>query len=59
MTLLPQDIRHTVATLVEQAAGIAPARPHERTDHPRHGYVVSAEQIDPITVDILDAVLGS
>lgn len=54
--------RGTVATLVEQAAGITLASGllgHANEQLTRASYVVSAEQVDPITVDILDAVLGS
>jgi integrase len=53
--------RRTVATLVEQAAGITLASRllgHANEQITRASYVVSAEQVDPITVDILDAVLG-
>lgn len=54
--------RRIVATLVEQAAGITLASRllgHANEQITRASYVVSAEQVDPITVDILDAVLGS
>lgn len=53
--------RRTVATLVEQAAGITLASRllgHANEQITRASYVVSAEQVDPVTVDILDAVLG-
>lgn len=53
--------RRTVATLVEQVAGITLASRllgHANEQITRASYVVSAEQVDPITVDILDAVLG-
>jgi integrase len=54
--------RRTTATLVERAAGITLASRllgHANEQITRNSYVVSAERVDPITVDILDAVLGA
>ncbi len=54
--------RRTVATLVERNAGITLASRllgHANEQITRASYVVTAEQVDPITVDILDEVLGS
>ena len=53
--------RRTTATLVERAAGITLASRllgHANEQITRASYVVSAEQVDPVTVDILDTILG-
>ena len=54
--------RRTTATLVERAAGITLASRllgHANEQITRASYVVSAVEVDPITIDILDDVLGS
>lgn len=54
--------RRTVATLVERAAGLTVASRllgHANEMVTRSSYVVTAEQVDIVTADILDAVLGS
>ena len=54
--------RRTTATLVERAAGITLASRllgHANEQITRASYVVSAVEVDPITIDILDEVLGS
>lgn len=54
--------RRTTATLVERAAGLTLASRllgHANEQITRASYVVTAEQVDPITVDILDEILGS
>ena len=53
--------RRTTATLVERVAGLTLASRllgHANEQTTRASYVVSAERVDPITADILDAVLG-
>ncbi len=53
--------RRTTATLVERAAGITIASRllgHANEQITRTSYVVTAEQVDPVTVDILDSILG-
>ncbi|WP_426183518.1 tyrosine-type recombinase/integrase [Microbacterium sp. TWP3-1-2b2] len=53
--------RRTVATLIERAAGITLASRllgHANEQITRASYVVTAEQVDPLTVDILDEILG-
>lgn len=54
--------RRTTATLVERAAGLTLASRllgHANEQITRASYVVSAEEVDPITVEILDELLGS
>jgi integrase len=54
--------RRTTATLVERAAGLTLASRllgHANEQITRTSYVVSAEEVDPITVDVLDGLLGS
>ena len=54
--------RRTTATLVERAAGITIASRllgHANEQITRTSYVVTAEQVDPVTVDILDSILGA
>ncbi|MRG58811.1 tyrosine-type recombinase/integrase [Agromyces sp. CFH 90414] len=54
--------RRTSATLVERAAGITLASRllgHANEQITRGSYVVSAEQVDPVTAEILDEVLGA
>ncbi|WP_188043524.1 hypothetical protein [Changpingibacter yushuensis] len=54
--------RRTTATLVEHAAGLTLASRllgHANEQITRTSYVVSAEEVDPITVDVLDEILGS
>lgn len=54
--------RRTTATFVERAAGITLASRllgHANEQITRASYVVSAVEVDPITIDILDEVLGS
>ncbi|GAA1817940.1 site-specific integrase [Agromyces neolithicus] len=54
--------RRTAATLIERAAGITLASRllgHANEQITRTSYVVTAEQVDPITAEILDEVLGS
>ncbi|QAB18134.1 integrase [Leucobacter muris] len=54
--------RRTTATLVERAAGLTLASRllgHANEQITRTSYVVSAEEVDPITVDVLDEILGS
>jgi integrase len=54
--------RRTTATLVERAAGITLASRllgHANEQITRTSYVVTAEQVDPVTVDILDSILGA
>ncbi len=53
--------RRTTATLVERAAGITIASRllgHANEQITRTSYVVTVEQVDPVTVDILDSILG-
>ncbi|MGX5696427.1 hypothetical protein ACWKWP_09535 [Agromyces soli] len=53
--------RRTTATLVERAAGITLASRllgHANEQITRASYVVSAVEVDPITIDILDEILG-
>lgn len=53
--------RRTTATFVERAAGITLASRllgHANEQITRASYVVSAVEVDPITIDILDQVLG-
>ena len=55
------NYRRTVATLVERNAGITLASRllgHANEQITIASYVVTAEQIDPITVDIFDEILG-
>lgn len=52
--------RRTVATLVERAAGLSLASRllgHANEQITRTSYVVSAEQVDPVTADIMDSLL--
>jgi len=54
--------RRTTATLLEHAAGLTLASRllgHANEQITRTSYVVSAEEVDPITVDVLDEILGS
>ena len=54
--------RRTVATLIERTAGLTLASRllgHANEQITRASYVVSAEEVDPITVDVLDEILGS
>lgn len=54
--------RRTTATLVERAAGLTIASRllgHANEMVTRNGYVITAEQVDVVTVDILDTLLGS
>ncbi|QNE46117.1 tyrosine-type recombinase/integrase [Glaciihabitans sp. INWT7] len=54
--------RRTTATLVERAVGLTLASRllgHASEQITRTSYVVSAEQVDPITVGVLDGLLGS
>lgn len=54
--------RRTTATLVERAVGLTLASRllgHASEQITRTSYVVSAEEVDPITVDVLDGLLGS
>ena len=54
--------RRTTATLVERAAGLTLASRllgHANEQITRTSYVVTAEQVDPVTVDILDSILGA
>ncbi|MBO1900911.1 hypothetical protein J4H92_02980 [Leucobacter weissii] len=54
--------RRTVSTLIERVAGLTPASRllgHASEQITRTSYVVSAEEVDPITVDVLDKILGS
>lgn len=54
--------RRTVATLVERAAGLTIASRllgHANEMVTRTSYVVTAERVDPVTAEVLDAVLGS
>lgn len=54
--------RRTTATLVERAAGLTLASrllSHANEQITRTSYVVSAEEVDPITVDVLDGLLGN
>lgn len=54
--------RRTVATLVERSAGLTIASRllgHANEMVTRASYVVTAERVDPVTAEILDAVLGS
>jgi integrase len=53
--------RRTAATLVERAAGITLASRllgHANEQTTRNSYVVTADAVDPVTAEILDAVLG-
>lgn len=53
--------RRTAATLIERAAGITLASRllgHANEQITRGSYVVTAEQVDPMTAEILDEVLG-
>jgi integrase len=54
--------RRTTATLVERAVGLTLASRllgHASEQITRTSYVISAEEVDPITVDVLDGLLGS
>jgi integrase len=54
--------RRTAATLVERAAGITLASRllgHANEQTTRNSYVVTADLVDPVTAEILDAVLGA
>lgn len=54
--------RRTAATLIERAAGITLASRllgHANEQITRASYVVTADQVDPMTAEILDEVLGS
>ncbi|MFC8681539.1 hypothetical protein ACFT30_08450 [Microbacterium ureisolvens] len=54
--------RRTTATFVERAAGITLASRllgHANEQITRASYVVSAVEVDPVTIDILDEVLGT
>ena len=54
--------RRTTATLVERAVGLTLASRllgHASEQITRTSYVVSAEEVDPIAVDVLDGLLGS
>jgi integrase len=54
--------RRTAATLVERAAGITLASRllgHANEQTTRNSYVVTADQVDIVTAEILDEVLGS
>lgn len=54
--------RRTTATLVERAASLTLASRllgHANEQITRTSYVVSAEEVDPVTVDILDEILGN
>ena len=54
--------RRTAATLVERAAGITLAARllgHANEQTTRNSYVVTADQADPVTAEILDEVLGA
>lgn len=54
--------RRTVATLVERAAGLTIASRlfgHANEMVTRTSYVVTAERVDPVMAEILDALLGS
>lgn len=54
--------RRTAATLIERAAGITLASRllgHASEQVTRSSYVVTAEQVDPVTAEILDQVLGA
>jgi integrase len=53
--------RRTAATLIERAAGITLASRllgHVNEQTTRNSYVVTADQVDPVTAEILDGVLG-
>jgi integrase len=53
--------RRTAATLIERAAGITLASQllgHANEQTTRNSYVVTADQVDPVTAEILDGVLG-
>jgi len=53
--------RRTAATLIERAAGITLASRllgHANEQTTRNSYLVTADQVDPVTAEILDAVLG-
>ena len=53
--------RRTAATLIERVAGITLASRllgHANEQTTRNSYVVTADQVDPVTAEILDAVLG-
>lgn len=54
--------RRTTTTFVERPAGIRLASRllgHANEQITRASYVVGAVEVDPITIDILDGVLGS
>lgn len=54
--------RRATATLIERAAGLTLASRllgHANEQITRASYVVSAEEVDSITVEILDELLGS
>jgi integrase len=54
--------RRTAATLIERAAGITLASRllgHANEQTTRTSYVITADQVDPVTAEILDRVLGS
>ncbi|TFC86952.1 tyrosine-type recombinase/integrase [Cryobacterium sp. TMT3-29-2] len=53
--------RRTAATLIERAAGITLASRllgHANEQTTRNSYIVTADLVDPVTAEILDAVLG-
>lgn len=54
--------RRTTATLVERAAGLTIASRllgHANEMVTRNSYVIAAEQVDVVTADILDTILGT
>ena len=54
--------RRTTATLVERAAGLTIASRllgHANEMVTRNSYVITAEQVDLVTADILDTILGT
>jgi len=54
--------RRTTATLVERAAGLTIASRllgHANEMVTRNSYVITAEQVDVVTADILDTILGT
>ena len=54
--------RRTTATLVERAAGLTIASRllgHANETVTRNSYVITAEQVDVVTADILDTILGT
>lgn len=57
-----QMYRRTVATLIERSAGLTIASRllgHANEMVTRSSYVVAAEQVDIVTADILDTILGA